>query len=286
MLKKRIVACVVVKDGIVIQSIGFKRYLPVGDLGITLKFLDKWGIDEIIILDIDAQRPDFEHVKEVSNQCCVPLSVGGGIRSVEDMVKLISLGADKIVINTLALSTPQNITQGADVLGKQCIVVSMDVKKVNHEIYEVFGNHGRTPTGKDPVAWAREVEDLGAGEIFLTSIDQDGSKQGFDLDLISKVSDSVSIPVIACGGAGLPTHFLDLLKNTRVAAVAAANFFHFTEHSVTTLKAFLLQSGQDVRLDSYANYADAFFGIDGRVAKKDDVDLERMRYVYQPREII
>lgn len=289
MEKKRLIGCLVVKGGIVVQSIGFKRYLPVGKPEIAVEFLTNWGIDEIVLLDISAtaegRGPDFAMVARVSKKCFVPLAVGGGIKNVEDIHHLIRHGADKVVINTAAVKDPQFITQAAEVFGNQCIVVSIDAKKTAKS-YEVFLDSGRKPTGKSPVELAQQAQQSGAGEIFLNSIDRDGSKQGYDVALIKEVSQAVVIPVIACGGAGHPEHFAQAFAQGSASAVAAANYFHFTEHSPIVTKAFLKEDQVDMRLDSYATYADFTFDGMGRIAKRSKEYLDKLRFEYQPKEVI
>lgn len=290
MLKRRIVACLVVKNGLVVQSISFKKYLPVGKSAISVEFLNRWGIDEIVLLDIDAtsenRKPDFDSITDLSGKGFVPLTVGGGIKDLDDMRRLIHCGADKILINKLALLKPSIIRDASEIFGNQCIVVSFDVKVNKNGEYELFSDSGRIPTGLNPVQWAKEVERLGAGEILLNSIDRDGSKRGYDLDLIRMVCDAVTIPVIACGGADHPRHFLEVLLKTNASAVAAANFFHFFEHPPIIVKSYLRKNGVDVRLDSYADYSDIEFDFLGRAAKRIDQYLEKLRFEYIPEEII
>lgn len=290
MLKKRIIASLIVKDGRVVQSIGFKRYLPVGDVGVAVEFLNNWGIDEIVLLDIDATKqkrgPDFKMVMKVSKKSFAPLTVGGGIRNIEDIRKLIRYGADKISINKMSLLDPLIIKKSAETFGSQCVVISVDIKKIDGR-YEVFSDNGKVPTGFDVVEWAKKVEELGAGEIFLNSIDRDGLKSGYDLKAIKKVADSVSIPVIACGGVGHPEHFLEAFTKAGTSATAAGNFFHFTEHSPIIVKSFLLQNKIDVRMDSYADYGGIdFIKENGRIAKRSDNYLDKLRFEYLPEEII
>jgi len=289
MLKTRIIGVLVIRQGIVVQSIQFKKYLPVGKPSIAVDFLNRWGIDEIILLDIDAtreqRRPNFDQISELSDFCHVPLSVGGGIRSVEDIQQLIHSGADKVVLNTVALEEPELIVQGAELFGNQCIVVSMDVKEVSTGRYEIYKNSGKDATGVRPAEFAKKVEEYGAGEIFLNAIDRDGSKQGYNIDLMQQVMDAVSIPVIICGGANHPDHFKEAMS-LKVSAVAAANYFHYTEHSPIALKSYLKSSAADVRLDSYATYDGYNFGYKGRIGKKDDAILDKLRFEYIPEEII
>lgn len=291
MFKKRLTACVVVKDGWVVQSVGFKRYLPVGTLDVTVEFLNKWGIDEIVILDIDAtaqgRRPNYELIERISKKNFAPLAVGGGIRDVEDMRRLVHSGADKIVINTIALERPQIITEAADVFGTQCIVVSIDARKDQNGIYEVYRDSARKPTGRDPVRWAREAESLGAGEIFLNAVDRDGMKNGYDLELIQSAASAVHIPVIACGGVGSARHVLEGAVKTAASALAVGNFLNFTEQSPTLIKAYLAQHGVDVRTDTYANFnGHALDEEFGRLTKKSDDVLDKLRFVYHPEEVI
>lgn len=290
MLKPRIAGVLVVLDGQVVQSIGFRRHLPVGSPEICAEFLNAWGIDEIILLDIGAarerRRPDPDLVGRVSARCVVPLAVGGGVRDIADMRALIRGGADKIVINTSALERPGLIEEAARVFGSQCIVVSMDARAREDGRYEVFARCGRNATGLEPVEWARRAESLGAGEIFLNSVDRDGSKAGYDLGLIRQVADSVSLPVVACGGVGHASHFAPAFREGLASAAAAANFFHFSEHSVNVAKARLRQDGIPMRGDLHADYAEAALGLDGRVAKKDDAVLEKLRFKFHPKEII
>ncbi len=294
MSKTRLIATLTLKGEIVVQSINFKHYLPVGKPEIAIEFLNQWGIDEIVLVDMHATRenrgPNYELIKRCSKKCFVPLTVGGGINTVEQMKELIRNGADKIAINTAAIKNPNLITQGAKVLGSQCIIVSIDVKKNAQGEYEIFSNGGKLPTRLAPISWAKEAERRGAGEIFLNSIDQDGSKQGYDLELIKQVTEAVSIPVIACGGVGHPKHFTKAIKETKTSAVAAGNYFHFTEHCATTTKAYLKRNPElprdSIRLDSYATYDNFPFGEDGRISKKKEDYLEKLRFEYQPKEKI
>jgi cyclase len=290
MLKKRLTALVVVKGGIVVQSISFNRYLPVGSIDVTVEFLSKWGIDEIVVLDIDVSKynrsPDFEMVERVSSRAFVPLTIGGGIRTLEDIRKLVHAGADKVSINTAALKTPIFIQQAAEVFGNQCIVVAMDVRQSSEGNYEVCLNSGKTPTGRNAVEWAVEVERLGAGEILVNSINRDGMKNGYDIKLLEQIVSAVSVPVIACGGVGNISHFNEGIT-AGASAVAAGNYFHFTEHSPIVAKANLVAQGLDIRLDTHANYAgQEIEKITGRIAKRDDAFLNKLRFEIQRDEIV
>lgn len=289
MLSKRIIASLIVKDGIVVQSLGFKNYLPVGSPEVSVEFLNAWGVDEIVILDISAaaarQTPDLALISAVSKKSLVPLTVGGGIDSTETIRALIQKGADKVVINRSALENPSLIKEAASIFGSQCIVVSIDARKTSSGHYEVFTDSGRIGTGKTPSEVAQTSAAAGAGEILIRSIDRDGSKEGFDTDLIRSISQVVHIPVVAAGGCGHPQHIADAFREGYADAVAVGNFFHFTEHSVTITKAFL-KSRFPIRLDTYATYPHATFDAAGRLMKQDDAVLEKLRFEYHPKEVI
>lgn len=294
MLKHRLVACLTLKEGRIVQSIGFEKYLPIGKPEITVEFLNNWGIDEIVVLDINAtqeRRPiDIELIRKISKKCFVPLTVGGGITTVEEMKELIRNGADKICINASAIKNPKLIQEASQVLGSQCVVVSLDAKKNNHGEYEIFTHSGKKATGINPQDFAQKAEALGAGEIFITSITRDGSKQGYDLELIKEVSCAVSIPVVACGGVGNPSHFVEAIKESTISAVAAGNYFHFTEHSPMITKAFISKC-QDakIRHDTYADYRHFSFmdeKMTTRIEKKEDQYLKEIRFKYHPKEVI
>ena len=290
MLKKRVIASIIVKDGIAVQSIKFQKYLPIGKPEISIEYLNYWGIDEIILLDIDAtakkQGPNFELINRVAKMCFVPLTYGGGLNNIEDIKQAVRLGADKICLNTAAIENPELISQAAKIMGNQCIVISIDVKKTPSG-YKIFKNSGQIETDLDPINWAKQLEALNAGEIFLNSIDHDGQKQGYDLELIKQVSIAVSIPVIACGGVGHPEHFWQGLTIGQATAVAAGNYFHFTEQSPITTKAFLMKKDpKQFRIDTYAKYENIDFLNSGRIAKQTDDYLEKMRFEYIKQEII
>lgn len=289
MLKTRVIGVIIVKDGISVQSIGFKRYLPIGIPEIAIEYLNRWGIDEIVLLDIDAtnenRRPNYQKIQDYAKYCQVPLTIGGGIKDIDDIKRIIRSGADKVVINTEFVRNPDIIRQGATLFGNQCIVVSIDAKRSSSGIYEVFTHSGTQSTGLTPGEMARIAEDNNAGEIFLTSIDQDGSKRGYDLELIRSVVNEVKIPVIVCGGAGQPEHMRKAME-IPVPAVAAANFFNYTEHSVILAKSFLMKRRCEVRLDSYVTYKTIDFGTDGRPKKREDSILENLRFVTIPEEQI
>lgn len=283
MLKKRLIACLVVRDGLIVQSIGFRRYLPIGRPKIAIEFVARWDVDEILVLDMSATRqgrgPDLDVIGMAVEQCFVPLTIGGGIRSLSQVQEVMRAGADKIAINTIAIESPEFISRCADAYGSQCIVLSIDARETEPGRYEVFADSGTVATGLDAAAWAADVERYGAGEIFINSIDRDGSKQGYDVGLIRQVSSAVSIPVIACGGVGTYRHFAPGIHDGGASAVAAANIFHYIEHSTIVAKAHLRRAGIDVRLDSLANYAKLDFDGQGRLLKLSDEELDEITHV-------
>lgn len=288
MLKKRIVATLVVKDGIVVQSLGFDRYLPVGRPEIAVEFLNQWGIDEIILLDIDATRkgrpPDFAMVKDASIHCRVPLTVGGGVTQIAHIKQLMHCGADKVSFNQSALHQSDLLTEASRMFGVQCVVASIDslLTDTGHRVYDY---RQRSAQAQKPAELAKQLQQLGAGEILINSIDRDGTYRGFDLELINSVCAAVTVPVICCGGAGNAQHFVDVFRQTRVSAAAAANFFHFTEHSVTTVKAQVNRE-VPVRHETHADYAGSRFDEVGRLLKRDDRELEAMLFVHIEKEVI
>lgn len=263
MLKKRLIPCLLLKNGQLVKSIGFKDYQIVGNPKIAIQFFNAWAVDEIVFLDISRDgdytsllRADYKFrmlstladiVRESARICFVPLTVGGGIRTVEHMRELFRSGADKISVNTGAVRRPELITEAAETFGSQAVVVSVDAKRIADGSYEVYIDHGQEPTGFGPVSWAKRAEALGAGEIFLNSIDRDGSLAGYDLELIRAVVAAVRIPVIACGGVGAWQHLVEGIR-AGASAVSAANIFHFTEQSTRQAKKYLAGAGVDVRL--------------------------------------
>ncbi|MGQ0656108.1 MAG: imidazole glycerol phosphate synthase subunit HisF [Betaproteobacteria bacterium] len=280
MLKARVIAVVLVKDATVVQSIGFRRYLPVGRPDIAISYLDRWGADEILVLHIDGRPASPETVASYSRHCQVPLSVGGGVRDAATVQRIIQAGADKIVLNTAAYDDPALIGQAAERFGEQCVVVSIDARRGM-----AYVDGGKRATGTEAAALAVGCAERGAGEILINSIERDGSKQGYDLELIRTLVGAVRIPVIACGGAGTPEHMHAALAQGP-AAVAAANFFHFTEHSVILAKSWLAAHGVPVRLDSYASYAGRELDAQGRLARLPEEALDHLRFRYVPEEVI
>jgi cyclase len=289
-LKKRLIATLTVYNDIVVQSIGFKKYLPVGKPAIAVDFLNQWGIDEIVIIDISAtfnnREPNYDMYKRLSAKCYVPLTIGGGICSIDHVRKLLLSGADKVSINRAALLRPSLITEAANIFGNQCIVVSVDALPGQDGDFFVYDYFNSNITSTKVVNWVQEVEARGAGEIFINAVHKDGFYSDYDITLNTEISNAVNIPVIACGGAGKPMHFKNLFQNTGVHAAAAGNYFHFSEHSVITTKAFLKANGISVRLDTFAHYQDAVINERNRLEKKDDSFLEHLLYEKIEKEII
>ncbi|MEI8302726.1 MAG: imidazole glycerol phosphate synthase subunit HisF [Burkholderiales bacterium] len=252
MLTKRIIPCLDVTAGRVVKGVNFLQLRDAGDPVEIARRYDEQGADELTFLDITAssdQRDIILHVIEaVAEQVFIPLTVGGGVRAVEDVRRLLNAGADKISMNSAAVQSPALVAQASARYGAQCIVVAIDAKQVAPGRWEVFTHGGRRATGLDAVAWAREVQRLGAGEILLTSMDRDGTREGFDLALTRAVSEAVSIPVIASGGVGNLQHLADGVTLGRADAVLAASIFHFGEHTVGEAKRHLAAQGIPVRL--------------------------------------
>ena len=251
MLAKRIIPCLDVDKGRVVKGVKFLNLRDAGDPVEVAKRYEEEGADELVFLDITASAEDrnimIEVVKKVAETVFMPFTVGGGIRSVEDMRRLLEAGADKVSINTAAVKNPNLISEGAKLFGSQCIVVAIDAKRKGNS-WKVYINGGRTPTGLDTVEWAKRVESLGAGEILLTSMDRDGTKEGYDVELCRAVSEAVNIPVIASGGAGKKEHFYEVFEKGKVDAALAASLFHFRELSIPELKKFLHGKGVLVRI--------------------------------------
>ena len=252
MIKIRIIPCLDVDNGRVVKGINFVNLIDAGDPVKQAKFYSDNGADEITFLDITATHERREAMVDIiertANECLVPLTVGGGIRNIDDMKMFLSVGADKVSVNSSAIKDPGIITKGAVKFGNQCIVVAIDAKKKGNS-WEVYVNGGRISTGIDAIQWAKKAEKLGAGEILLTSMDRDGTKSGFDLNLTKEVSSSVSIPVIASGGIGEINHFVDGVKKGGASALLAASVFHFGEFSISEVKKHLISKGIDVRMD-------------------------------------
>jgi imidazole glycerol-phosphate synthase subunit HisF len=252
MLTKRIIPCLDVKDGRVVKGIQFVQLRDAGDPVELARFYDEQGADELVFLDISAsnegRKTMVEVVKAVASELAIPFTVGGGINSLEDMKRILRSGADKVSLNTAAVLNPSLITEGADFFGTQCIVVAIDAK-YDPELgsWRVYTHGGRTATDREVIEWAREAVRLGAGEILLTSMDSDGEKKGFDLKLTKAVSEAVSVPVIASGGAGNAEHFVEAFVEGKADAALAASIFHYKETSVAEVKTYLREKGVEVR---------------------------------------
>jgi imidazole glycerol-phosphate synthase subunit HisF len=252
MLAKRIIPCLDINNGRVVKGINFINLIDAGDPVENGLFYDHEGADELVFLDITASSDNraitLDMVKRVAETVHIPFCVGGGVRSVEDVRLLLENGADKVSINSAAIKNPDVITQAARLFGSQCIVVAIDAKADKISSWSVYINGGRSDTGINAVEWAKRAEDLGAGEILLTSMDRDGTKNGYDIPLTSTIADAVSIPVIASGGVGTLEHLYDGLSIGKADAVLAASIFHFREISILQAKQYLKDKGVPVRM--------------------------------------
>ena len=253
MLTKRIIPCLDVHAGRVVKGVNFINIRDAGDPVEVASIYDKAGADELVFLDItassDARSIMLDVARRVAEQVFIPFTVGGGIRTVEDFREILKAGADKVSVNSAALKRPELISEAAWRFGSQCVVVAIDAKRrADNSGWEVFLNGGRIATGKDAVEWGVEAEKLGAGEILLTSMDCDGTKNGYDLELTRSISEKVGIPVIASGGAGTMDHFYDALTEGKADAVLAASLFHFREMEICSLKEYLRERSIEVRL--------------------------------------
>jgi cyclase len=252
MLKKRIIPCLDLKDGRVVKGVNFVNLIDAGDPIEIAKAYNNMLADEIVFLDITASSDKrnimLDVISRAAEQVFIPLTVGGGIRTIEDFRTILSVGADKISINSAAVVNPDLITEAALKFGSQCVVLAIDCKRNNEGVYEVFLNGGRINTHINAIEWAIKGQSKGAGEILLTSMDTDGTKNGYDLNITKAICEAVSIPVIASGGAGNKEHFYDVLTEGKADAALAASLFHFNELSIIELKKYLLIKGVEVRL--------------------------------------
>ena len=251
MLKNRIIPCLDVKNGRVVKGINFLDLKDAGDPVEQAKIYSDGGADEICFLDITASNENrdtiYNVVKDTSKKCFVPLTVGGGVRSVDDINKLLNCGADKVSINTAAVQNAEVVVESSKKFGSQCIVVAIDAKK-NGEVWEVFTHGGRNNTGINAIEFAKKMEECGAGELLITSMDRDGTQAGYDIDLMNKISSTINIPVIASGGVGNLDHLVDGIKLGKASAVLAASIFHYGKYSVKEAKQYLDSKGIAVRI--------------------------------------
>lgn len=257
MFKVRVIPCLDVKDGRVVKGVNFVNLRDAGDPVEAAVAYDSAGADELCFLDITASHEKRETIYDVvtrtAEACFMPLTVGGGVRTVDDIRKLLTCGADKVSINTAAVNRRGFVKEAAEKFGDQCIVVAIDAKKISRpgekDHWEIFTHGGRNPTGLDAIDYAREVAALGAGEILLTSMDRDGTRLGYDLPLTRAIADGVTVPVIASGGVGSLEHMVEGIRDGHATAVLAASIFHFGEHSVREAKAYMAKAGLPMRLD-------------------------------------
>jgi imidazole glycerol-phosphate synthase subunit HisF len=250
-LKMRVIPCLDVKDGRVVKGVNFIDLVDAGDPVAQARFYDREGADELCFLDITASAENrdtlYDVVRRTAEECFMPLTVGGGVRTIEDIRKLLLAGADKVSINTAAVIRPEFVREAAQKFGSQCIVTAIDAKAIAPERWEVFTHGGRRWTGIDAIAWACRVADYGAGEILLTSMDRDGTKSGFDIPLTRAVADAVRVPVIASGGVGTLDHLVEGIRDGHATAVLAASIFHFGTYRIGEAKARLAACGIPVR---------------------------------------
>ena len=253
MLKARIIPCLDVEGGRVVKGVNFVDLIDAGDPVEQARLYDQAGADELTFLDITASHENrdtiYDVVRRTAEQCFMPLTVGGGVRTTDDIRKLLLAGADKASINTAAVHNPEFVKEAAQKFGSQCIVVAVDAKTVAPGKFEIFTHGGRKPTGIDAVEWSKRMASYGAGEILLTSMDRDGTKQGFNIELTRAIADAVDIPVIASGGVGTLEHMVEGVRDGHASAVLAASIFHFGTFTIAETKHYMAEHGVDVRLD-------------------------------------
>ncbi len=254
MLKVRIIPCLDVDQGRVVKGVNFVDLVDAGDPVEQAKLYDEAGADELCFLDITASSDNretiFDVVRDTAEQCFMPLTVGGGVRTTDDIRKLLLAGADKVAINTAAVKNPDFVGEAAQKFGSQCIVVSVDAKSTGPDTFEIFTHGGREETGIEAIGWSQRMAELGAGEILLTSMDRDGTKAGFNLELTRAVADAVPIPVVASGGVGTLEHLVEGVKQGHASAVLAASIFHFGTYTIAEAKAHMKAAGAAVRDDA------------------------------------
>lgn len=251
MLKVRVIPTLLWKNFGLVKGAGFDSWRRVGPVPPAIRVYNTREVDELVLLDIaatgDSREPDYDSVSDFSSDCFVPLTVGGGITDIAQIQRLLRVGADKVGINSAAYAAPALIEQAATRFGTQCVVAGIDARRMEDGSYQCFSHCGTRPTGKEPAAWARELMQRGAGEILVTSIERDGTMQGYDLELVSRVAHAVSLPVIASGGAGNYEHMRQAIQEAGASAVAAASIFHFTEQTPAEAKKYLAAAGIPVR---------------------------------------
>src|SRR5574338_553892 len=254
MLNVRIIPCLDVKDGRVVKGVNFVNLVDAGDPVEQARVYDAAGADELCFLDITASQENrdtlYDVVAKTASACFMPLTVGGGVRRIDDIRRLLLAGADKVSINTAAVKEPTFVRQAAEKFGSQCVTVSIDAKQVGPERYEIFTHGGRNPTGIDAVAFARQITELGAGELLVTSMDRDGTRQGYNIPLTRAIADAVRVPVIASGGVGTLDHLVEGIRDGHATAVLAASIFHFGEHTVREAKGYMAKAGLPIRMDA------------------------------------
>lgn len=281
MFPTRIIGVITIYQDIAVQSIGFQKYLPIGKPEIAISFLDSWGIDEIVVLDIKGSSKNkinlFKKLKNYTKNCHTPITAGGGIKSLKDIENLIRNGADKVMINSYSLINKNLIKDGIKEFGSQAIMVGLDIKKIknNYEVFYFSGQQKSKYSFKDTL---KILENSGAGEIFINSIDRDGKKNGYDLNLAKIVKSNIKLPLIFCGGAGSANDFLKILPYN-ISGIAAGNFFHFTEHSVIFLKKYLNKFHKElIRLDANISCRHNFSDLNFRPTKANDEYLENLKF--------
>ena len=267
MIKTRLVACIITKDQLVVQSFGFKKYPPIGNVKTAIEFFVNWDVDEIILIDIDASKeqrsPNIDLVEWACKECFVPLTVGGGIKTLGHIQQLLKAGSDKVCLNSIVAENMNFVTKASDRFGDQCITVSVDAVSTPHG-YKLYDYINKTTSEIELKFYLKSIEAAGAGEILINSINRDGSKHGYDLDLLKLVSSAVNIPVIALGGVGRFEHLSQGITSGGCQAVAAANIFQHMEHSTIAAKAQMKAAGIDVRLSSDVKYENFSLDLLGR----------------------